>query len=193
MKQRITAASSQAVRLIEQFSHQQGEALALLAGQIGSLFAAGGQLLIAGQGALQPLAQLLASHFTYRLGFDRPVLPAVALGSDPVLAAAMNGAEQHEQLLGRHYRALCGRQQQLLLLLSDGGAQRSLRLLLDDVLENGQPVALLTPDRQSDPLCRSGVENCIILETHNTARLLELSLFAANLLCELVEAELFGI
>jgi len=192
MNQRITAASSQAAQLIDQFSRRQGDELVQLAKQVGEVFAAGGQLLLAGQGALQPLAQLLASHFIYRLSFDRPVLPAIALGSDPVLAAAMSGSAQHDQLLVRHYRALSGRQQ-LLLLLNDGANHPALRLLRDEALEKGQPVVLLTPDRQKDPLCSERVTNCLSLGTSNSARLLELSLFAVDLLCELVEAELFSI
>jgi len=192
MNQRIAAASSQTVQLVEQFSRQQGEELALLAKQVAAIFAGGGQLLIAAPGAMQPLAQLLASHFTYRLGFERPVLPAVALGSDPVLSAAMSGSAQHNQLLVRHYRALSDRQQ-LLLLLNDGNDNQALRILCEEVLEKGQVLAMLTPDRQTDPLCSDGMGSCLSLGTSSLPRLLELTLFAVDLLCELVEAELFSI
>jgi len=192
MNQRIAEASSMMVQLIEQFSRNQGEELQLLAGRTAAVFAGGGQLLIAGNGILQPLAQLLASHFTYRLGFARPVLPAVALGSDPILTAAMAGSDQAEHRLVRHYRAL-GQQKQLLILLSDGTTSPTLRLLRDEVLEDGHPVALLTTDRKEDPLAGEGVKICLSLGTNSAPRLLEMSLFAIDLLCELVEAELFGI
>jgi len=192
MTQRIAAASNQAAQLIEQFSRQQGEELALLAGQVAAVFASGGQLLIAGSGALQPIAQLLACHFTHRLGFDRPVLPAVALGSDPVLAAVLAGSAQPEQLLVRHFRALTGRQQ-LLLLLSDGTDNRALRLLRDEALGNDQAVVIFTPDRQAEALWCDGVGRCLSLGISRGPRMLELCLFAVDLLCELVEAELFSI
>ncbi len=192
MNQRIAEASSQAVQLLEQFSRQQSEGVNQLAQKLSGTFAGGGQLLVAGSGTLQPLAQLLASHFSFKLGFDRPVLPAVALGSDPVLAAAMVHSGQTEQLLARHYRAL-NSAQHLLLLLSDGSDQPALRAARDAALDNGQPVALLSVRGEADPLCRDGVAICIDLATDSLSRGHELIFFVGHLLCELVESELFGV
>ena len=192
MKQRIAEAGSQAARLLEQFAQQQAEALSLLAEKVSATFAGGGQLLVAGSGTLQPLAQLLASHFSFKLGFDRPALPAIALGSDPVLAAAMGQAGQAGQLLSRHYRALASTQH-LLLLFSDGSDSAALRAVRDEALDAGQLVALLSSSGETDPLCRDGVEICIDLGTDSLTRSHELTLFAGHLLCELVEAELFGV
>jgi len=192
MDQRIAAATSQAVRLLEQFSRQQTEGLSQLAHKLSSTFSAGGQLLVAGSGNLQPLAQLLASHFSFKLSFDRPVLPAVALGADQALAAAMAHAGQSEQLLARHYRALNGAQQ-LLLLLSDGSDNRALLAVRDAALDNGQPVALISVRGDADSLCRDGVEICIDLGTDNLPRSHEMIFFVGHLLCELVEAELFSV
>lgn len=192
MNQRIAASSNQLQQLLEQFCGQQGAELARVAKQLGNLFAGGGQLLIAGGGAFQPLAQLLASLFTYRLGFDRPALPAVALGSDPVLVATMMNTGQGEQHLLRHYQALNG-EQQLLLLINDGSTSAALQILRDEVVENKQDVILLTAAGASDPLCRNELMTCIDLGTASAARQMELALFAGQLLCELVETELFGV
>lgn len=192
MNQKIAASCSQLQGLLEDFSRQQGNELTRLAQQLGALFAGGGQLLLAGSAAFQPLAQLLAGHFTYRLGFDRPVLPAVALGSDPVLATLMSNNGEFDQHLVRHYRAQKS-ENHFLLLFSDGSAAAPLRALRDEVLDNEGQVGLLTAESQSDPLCRDGVEICIDLGTTQVVRQLELSLFAGQLLCELVEAELFGV
>jgi len=192
MSQKIAASCSQLQGLLENFCQQQGADLDRLAQQLGTLFAGGGQLLLAGSAAFQPVVQLLAGHFTYRLGFDRPTLPAIALGSDPMLAAVMANAGAADQHLVRHYRAL-GSDNHLLIMFNDGSASAALRALRDEVLENERPVALLTAERQSDPLCRDGVEICIDLGTALVPRQLELTLFAGQLLCELVEAELFGV
>lgn len=192
MDQKIAASCSQLQELLEKFRQQQGADLQNLARQLAALFASGGQLLLAGSAAFQPVVQLLAGHFTYRLGFDRPVLPALALGSDPMLAAVMNNAGAGEQLLVRHYRAL-NSENHLLLILNDGAAANGLRALRDEVLDNEGQVALITGNNQSDPLCRDGVDCCIDLGTGQVSRQLELALFAGQLLCELVETELFGV
>lgn len=192
MNQKISESCRQLQELLEKFTQQQGGSLTRLSQQLGELFAGGGQLLLAGSAAFQPVVQLLAGHFTYRLGFDRPVLPAVALGSDHALLTVMMNNGEQEQHLVRHYRAI-GSENHLLLLLNDGSSSPALLALRDEVLDNGHQVALLTAESQSDPLCRDGVDICIDMETSLLPRQLELSLFAGQVLCELVEAELFGI
>ena len=192
MNQKVAASCSQVQGLLGDFCQQQGGGLIRLAQQLGALFAGGGQLLLAGGAAFQPVVQLLAGHFAYRLGFDRPALPAIALGSDPILAAVMANTGQLEQSLVRHYRAL-NSENHLLLLLNDGSASAPLRALLDEVLDSGRPAALLTADSQADPLCCDGLDTCIDLGTALVPRQLEIALFAGQLLCELVESELFGV
>jgi len=192
MNHKITESCSQLQGLLENFCQQQGENLTRTARQLGELFAGGGQLLLAGSAAFQPVVQLLAGHFTYRLGFDRPVLPAVALGSDAVLRAVMSNTGAQEQHLVRHYRSL-NSDNHLLLLFNDGTSSAALQVLRDEVLDSERQVALVTTDSSSDPLCRDGVEICIDLGTALASRQLELSLFAGQLLCELVETELFGV
>lgn len=192
MNQKISASCTQLQGLLDTFSRQQGGAVSHLAQQLSSLFAGGGQLLLAGSSAFLPVVQLLAGHFTYRLGFDRPVLPAVALGSDPVLAAVMCNSGQADKHLVRHYRSLAS-ENHLLLLFNDGSSDASLRALRDEALDDDRQVALLSAVGSSDPLCRDGVDICIGLGAESVARQLELSLFAGQLLCELVESELFGV
>ncbi len=191
MNQRINTTCRQTVELFEQFCREQNNELIRLAKQLGTLFTEGGHLLIAGNGSLQPVAQQLASQFSFRLSFDRPVLPAVCLGSDPVLNSLMVGEGQFDQHLVRHYRAL-NTQQHLLLLLSDGSAASALKNLRDEVVENEQPIALISYDCLKDPLQNSDVKICLNLATNSAPRQLELAQFIGHLLCELVEAELFG-
>ncbi len=191
MNQRITTTCRQTVELLEQFCREQDNELVRLAKHLGTIFAEGGHLLIAGNGVLQPVAQQLASQFAFRLNFDRPGLPAVCLGSDPVLNTRMATAGQFEQHLVRHYRAL-NSQQHLLLLFNDGSDVTALKNLSDEVDENGQPIALVSFDYLKDPLNNKKIDFCLNLATATAPRQLELAQFAGHLLCELVEAELFG-
>lgn len=191
MNQKISAACQQAVGLLETFCHDQDNELVLLAKRLGALFTEGGHLLIAGNGVLQPVAQQLASQFAYRLSFDRPVLPAICLGSDSVLHNRMLAADEAEQHLVRHYRALNSEQHRL-LLFNDGSDAKALINLRDEVVENDQGVALISYDCLKDPLKSADVDICLNLSTNSIPRQLELSQFVGHILCELVEAELFG-
>jgi D-sedoheptulose 7-phosphate isomerase len=109
-----------------------------------------------------------------------------------MLMAVMQNSGQLEQSLVRHYRAVSS-EKHLLLLINDGSSSPLLAALRDEVLENERPVALLSVDSQSDPLCRDGVAPCIEMGTSLVPRQLEIALFAGQLLCELVESELFGV
>ncbi|WP_321369189.1 hypothetical protein [uncultured Desulfuromusa sp.] len=191
MNQRISAACQQTVGLLEQFCRDQDNELTLLAKRLAALFAEGGHLLIAGNGVLQPVAQQLASQFAFRLSFDRPVLPAICLGSDMILNNRMLAAEEYEQHLVRHYRAIAS-EQHMLLLYNDGSDARALKSLCDEVVENEQGIALISYDCLKDPLKNVDIDICLNLSTDSIPRQLEISQFVGHILCELVEAELFG-
>lgn len=191
MDQKISAACRRLTELLDKFCCEQDKELVQLAKRIATLFAEGGQLLIAGNGILQPLAQQLANHFSYQLGFERPVLPAICLGSDAILNSRMVSAGKSDQFLVRHYRAL-NSQDHLVLLLNDGADSVALKKLCAEVAENEQTLALISFDTKNDPLNDGSVAVSLSLATNSPPRQIELAAFAGHLLCELVEAELFG-
>lgn len=191
MGQRIATTCRQTTELLEQFCREQDKELTQLATCLSALFAEGGHLLIAGNGVLQPMAQQLASQFTFQLNFERPGLPAICLGSDPLLSSRMMVAGQLEHHLVKHYRAI-NSQSHLLLILNDGSDTAALKNLRDEVIENGQTIALISPAGAKDLLASEGVDHCLSLTTKTATHQLELTQFIGHLLCQLVEAELFG-
>ena len=191
MNQKISAARQRSTELLNKFCHEQDRALIRLAKRIATLFAEGGQLMIVGNGVLQPVAQQLASHFSFRLSFDRPALPAICLGSDPVLTGQMLSAGQFDQHLVRHYRAQ-NSQKHLVLIMNDGSSIEGLKKLCDEVVENEQSIALISHNSANDPLNATAVDICLDLATSSLPRQIELAQFVGHLLCELVETELFG-
>lgn len=191
MNQEITQICRETVDALERFCREQEGTLSRLVRAITTQFADGGHLLLAGSGPFQPLAQLIASHFVFHLSYDRPVLPALCLGGDPILNNPMFGAAHHDKHLVRHYRAL-NSPQHLLVLLNDGSADPALQVVRDEVLENDQPVALISPDCGQDSLFDTDIEFCLDLGGSSVPRQLELVQFTGHLLCQLVEKELFG-
>lgn len=191
MHQQILATCDQTVKMLEGFCQEQSDQLIRLSRQIATIFAEGGQLLLAGNGSLQNTAQVIASQFVFRLSFDRPALPALCLGSDPVLTGQINGTSQAEQLFVRHYRAI-NSDKHLLLVLNDGSESAALKLLCREALDNGQGVALISYDCRKDPLLNKDTEICLNIGSRSAPRQLELAQFIGHLLCELVESELFG-
>lgn len=191
MNQYIDAACRQTNALHTTFCQEQGPALGALATRLASVFAEGGQLLLAGHGPLFHVAQMLAAQFTYKLEFERPALPALCLGSDALLSTQMLSAGLAEQLLLRHYRAI-NSDEHLMLIFSDGTAAPELASLIEEVKDNDQPVFLLTGNGQNDPLLQEDPDGVLDLGNCVAPRLIEVAQFAGHLLCELVEKELFG-
>lgn len=191
MNRQIESACEQSIELLQRYCEEENENLVRLSHRLASLFAEGGQLLLAAGGSLQPAAQLIASQFAYRLSFDRPALPAICLGSDQILSGRMISDGKTDNILVRHYRLL-NSQKHLLLVLSDGSSREALQQLCDETLENGQDIALVSREGVRDPLMGNDVGICLDLGTPLLPRVIELVQFTGHILCELVENELFG-
>ncbi len=192
MNPQIAASCEQSVTLLKQYCQEQGDDLVRLSQQLAALFAEGGQLLIAASGSLQATAQQIASHFAFRLSFERPALPAVCLGSDQILNQRMISGRRADQVLVRHYRAI-NSQNHLLLVLSDGSDADALEAVCEDVIENEQKIAVISFDCDKDSLTELEIGLCLNLGTDLLPRQIELVQFSGHLLCELVEGELFGL
>lgn len=190
MNQQILQAGQASAELLERFCREQNREMNRLAKRLTEIFASGGQLLIGASGSLQSAAHDMASQFVFRHGFERPVLPAIALGSDPLLTARMNSADSVSQLLVRHYRAI-NSSNHLLLLLNSGRDAEELKAVRAEALANDQDVALLTYSVVQDSLAEH-LDICLEFGTLELFRQLELSCFCGHLLCQLVETELFG-
>jgi D-sedoheptulose 7-phosphate isomerase len=187
----IAVCNEETQKVLAQFCSTQSAGMQSLARQIADLFSKGGQLLVAGGGQMQPLVQLLVSAFVFRLEFERPSLPAVAIGADAVLNARLFAAGLQDKFLVRHYQSLTSTES-LVLMLSDGSFSPALEELRDEVIENDQPLALISSVGSEDSLNSPDCVVTLDLGTKHAARQQELALFVAHLLCELVEKELFG-
>jgi len=153
-------------------------------------FHAGQRLFIIGSGPLAALASLAANRFVYRLDLERPALPAMALTGDTVLCSALGRDGQIEQLFARQLRTIASADDVVLALAGDE-QDNVLRAGLLAASEIGCRTALLTSARS--PLLVEQVDAVFICDADSSARRDEAILFACHLLCQLVEAELFGI
>ncbi len=190
MKQsKIHLAVKEQTALLGECLAGHGEGLERLAGELVAGFNQGGRLLLAGSGPLGTVAELVADLFLYRLSFERPSLPALALGRDPSLAACMLRDGQGRAYFSRQLRALAGGND-LLLVLADGSRDEALLDLLPLARQLECKTALIVPE--GAPLAGEEVDFLFALKTAAPTRLLEMGLFMGQLLCELVEGELFG-
>jgi D-sedoheptulose 7-phosphate isomerase len=167
----------------------QADAIARFAEGIADAFTQGGRLLVCGGGPLAAIAELTASRFLHRLSLDRPQLPALALAGGDVLfqSLARDGLQRQYYLRQLRVLAAAG---DVLLLMADGRLDDAQIEALQFGRQMGCLTAVIMPAKAeilSDP-----PEHLFPLETDSPARCAEAALFFGQLLCELVEAELFG-
>lgn len=187
---RITEAATRHQALLELFLSGNRELLADFAVQLTGAFQQGGRLFLAGSGPFAAIAGILGQQFLYRQTLERPPLPAMALVHDAGLATFLATEEQGSQLFSRQLRALAGEQDILLLLAgtSLGAAERE---ALAAARQIGCRVALICSAQAEAP--EPGPDLTLCLPTDNLPGLLAATLFAGQILCALVEAELFNI
>lgn len=175
--------------LEESFLSDPG-AVSGFAGQVVAAFHNNGRLFIAGSGSLATVAELIADRFLHRLAFERPQLPVFALGGGGALLQSLGRYGMQGQAAARQLRMLASGDD-ILLVLRDGSRDEGLAELLQAARQVGCSIVFLGPLREEpgDEL----IDRWFAVTCESPARCAEVALFFGQLLCELVEAELFGI
>lgn len=187
---KISAAVAQQGALLDPFLLSQQPVLNSLAEHLVTTFHQGGRLFLVGSGPFGAIAGLVGQTFLHRQTLERPALPAIALTNDAGLATFLAGDEQFNQLFSRQLRALATDQDTVLVLAGTNltpadreafGTARQMRCR-----------TILIASEQTD-LADIRTDISLSIPSDSLPRLLESSLFIGNLLCALVEGELFGI
>lgn len=164
------------------------QALQDFAQEVIKAFHGDGRLLLLANGSLGSVATLVANLFAHRLSHDRPMLPAIDLCQNSVLATSLAADNLSEQFFSRQLRAIA--------------RPGDIVLAFDDVRHDAAVREALQTARELD--CRSA--KLLIGSEHDgndsdylfcfpqvpQARGIEGAVFFGILLCELIEAELFG-
>ncbi len=168
----------------------QSDQLLRFAQRLVETFNHGGRLLLVAGGPLAAVADLTAARFLHRLSMERPLLPALSLCHDGVLAASLARDGQTGQFFARQVRAVASGGD-IVLALCDGQRDEGVREALAAARQLDCPTACLAPRSQPEP--DEPPDFAFHLDAESPARIAEGALLFGHLLCELVEAELFGI
>lgn len=189
-QERIAKALREQQAAMKETFTAQAPQLAGLAEKLASIFQQGGRLFVCGSGAQATVASHTALLFLHRLALDRPALPTIDLGTDAKLATALVRDGQGRQLLARQLRALA-QESDLLLVFGDLRADPAIEEALTVARQLGCTTAVVVPTRSKLEIDTPDL--LVRLETDTPGRITELALFCSQLLCELVENELFGV
>ncbi len=187
---KISAAVKQQIDMLDPFLLTQKPLLNSLAEHLVATFHQGGRLFLVGSGPFGAIAGIIGQSFLHRQTLERPALPAISLTNDAGLATFLASDEQGNQLFSRQLRALATNQDTVLVLAGTNLSQAD-REALNTAKQLGCRTILVASEQaeSADIL----PDTSLALPSDSIPRLLENILFIGNLLCTLVEGELFGI
>jgi D-sedoheptulose 7-phosphate isomerase len=187
---KISAAVEQQVALLDPYLLSQKAVLSDLASYLVATFHRGGRLFLAGSGPFGAIAGLIGQAFLHRQTIERPALPAIALTHDAGLATYLAADDQSNELFSRQLRALASEQDTLLILAGTSLCPAG-REALTTAQQIGCRTVLICSERAELPDPQPDLS--FPVPSDSLPRLLEANLLIGNLLCTLVEGELFGI
>lgn len=186
---KISAAVEQQINMLDPFLLTQKPLLNSLAEHLVATFHQGGRLFLVGSGPFGAIAGIIGQSFLHRQTLERPALPAISLANDVGLATFLASDEQGSQLFSRQLRALATNQDTILVLAGTNLSQADSEALNTAKQLGCRTILIASEQAESADFLPN---TSLALPSNSLPRLLESTLFIGNLLCTLVEGELFG-
>ena len=152
-----------------------------------SSLAAGGQLLLAGNGGSAADAQHIAAELTGRFKLERQPLRAIALHANTSSLTAIGNDYSFDQVFARELRAHA-RSGDVLVAISTSGNSPNILRAIDAAREC--KVIVIGMTGESGGKMRTACDLCICIPSKSTARIQEMHMTIAHAICELLEEKL---
>ena len=152
----------------------------------------GGKVLSCGPAASAGQAQYFAAALLNRFERERPGLPAICISNDSHILTAIANDSSFREIYAKQIKTL-GQQSDILLLICAGRTTRSVLEAVRAAHERGMAVVALSGDDGAEiaDLLQSGdVE--LRVSAHRTANAQETHLVLINILCDLIDTQIFG-
>ncbi len=154
---------------------------------IRSSLAAGGKLLIAGNGGSAADAQHIAAELTGRFLRERKPLPALALHGNTSALTAIGNDYGYEHVFARELSAHA-RPGDVFLAISTSGGSKNILRAVEAAREKKVTVIGLTGE-SGGPM-RAACDLCLRVPSKSTARIQEMHITIGHAICEVLEEEL---
>lgn len=159
-----------------------------IAERIVDTFQRGGKILLCGNGGSAADAQHIAAEFVSRFRRERRGLPAIALTTDTSILTAIGNDYGYERVFARQVEAL-GQQGDAVIGISTSGTSASVLAAMRTARNGGMATIGLTG--ATGGLLIGHADLCLCVPSQNTARIQEVHITVAHVVCEIVERTLF--
>ncbi len=185
-KQIVAEAVETSIRIRQEFATERERWLLSAAEQLARTLAAGGKILIAGNGGSAADSQHFATEFVVRLTSEanRQALAAIALTTDTSLLTACSNDFGFDQIFARQLEAL-GNKGDVFIGLSTSGSSANILKAFACAREKG----LVTIGMFGEKGCATAslVDLSLAVPSTSTMRIQEEHIFALHLLAQLTE------
>ena len=188
MKNIITKALNESLRVKEDFVRKNTSALIHLAEDISEAFRNDRKLMICGNGGSAADAQHFAAEFVNRFQMERHPLPALALTTDSSIITSVANDYRYEEVFSKQIQAL-GVEGDILLAISTSGKSGNILSAIRTAREKGLYTVGLTGGDGGHMV--KLVDLALVVESDRTPRVQEAHVLAGHLICELVDYILF--
>ncbi len=180
----VRAQLEESCRVKQSFSAELVERIAQLAERAAATLAAGGKLVLFGNGGSAADAQHLAAEFVVRLRDKRPALAALALTVNPAVLTAASNDYGFEHVFSRQIEALAA-PGDLLVALSTSGASPNVLRGAEAGRRRGAFIAALTGETGGE---LAGLADLLInVPSRDAQRIQESHITIGHIVCSIVE------
>jgi len=180
---RIKAIWNEHLEVARALQHIAGD-VAKAVETIRASLAAGGKLLIAGNGGSAADAQHIAAELTGRFLRERKPLPALALHANSSALTAIGNDYGYEHVFARELAAHA-RPGDVLLAISTSGGSKNILRAIEEARE--KKVAVIGMTGESGGAMRTACDLCLCVPSKSTARIQEMHIMIGHTICELLE------
>lgn len=152
-----------------------------------SSLAAGGQLLIAGNGGSAADARHIAAELTGRFLRERRPLRAMALHANTSSLIAIGNDHGYEHIFARELSAFA-KPGDVFMAISTSGNSRNVLRVIDPARQI--PVKVIGLTRESGGQMKAACDLCLCAPSKSRARIQEMHITIGHTICELVEERL---
>jgi D-sedoheptulose 7-phosphate isomerase len=179
----------EAARVKHEMAAGQAEAIADAAGMVEACFRAGGTFYTCGNGGSAADAQHIAAELSGRYYLERPPLPAEALTVNTSALTAIGNDFGFDEVFSRQLEG-AGRKGDVLLAITTSGASPNILRVVESARRMDVKVVGFTGARGTR--FAASCDLAVVVPSDDVARIQEGHIAAGHLICQIVEAALFG-
>lgn len=189
MKEYINEILEESINAHKEFALDNQGIIEEIAMEIVECFKRGNKLIIMGNGGSASDAQHIAAEFVGRFEMERPSLPAIAITTNTSTITAIGNDYTYEDIFEKQVAALVNTGDLVWGISTSGNSENVIRGLKRALREDAKTIGFSGKDGGK---MRGLCDHLLIVKHKKTARIQEIHILAAHIICGLVDEKMFG-